>query len=97
MGIGFPKLGFWFGAEAVPGHLAVAHSELKLSKPEAFGRSGLVPRASHYLSFTTPRIIDAQASWSGFWSLEQVWPVPDACSISAELDFESSLLAGGRW
>lgn len=97
MGIGFPKLGFWFGAQVVPGHLAVAHSELKLSKPEAFGRGGLVPWASYYLSSTTPRIIDVQASWSGFWSLEQVRPVPDACSIPAELDFESSLLAGGRW
>ena len=97
VGIGFPKLGFWFGAQAVPGHLGVAHSELKLSKPEALGCGGLVPGASHYLSSTTPRIIDAQASWSGFWSLEQVRPVPDACSISAELDFESSLLAGGRW
>ena len=97
MGIGFPELGFWFGAQAVPGHLGVAHSELKLSKPEAFGRGGLVPWASYYLSSTTPRIIDAQASWSEFWSLEQVRPVPDACSISAELDFESSLLAGGRW
>ena len=97
MGIGFPELGFWFGAEAVPGHLGVAHSELKFSKPEAFGRGGLVPRASHYLSSTTPRIVDVQASWSGFWSLEQVRPVPDACSIPAELDFESSLLAGGRW
>jgi len=28
-----------------------------------------------------------QASWNGFWSLEQVRPVPDACSISAELGF----------
>lgn len=62
MGIGFPKLGFWFGVQAVPGHLGVAHSELKLSKSEAFGRGGLVPGASHYLSSTTPRIIDAQAS-----------------------------------
>ena len=37
MGIGFPKLGFWFGAHVVPGHLGIAHSELKLSKPEAPG------------------------------------------------------------
>ena len=87
MGIGFPKLGFRFRALAVPGHLGVAHSELKLSKPEAFGRGGLVPGASHYLSSTTPRIIDAQASWSEFWSLEQVRPVPDACSISVEPGF----------
>ena len=43
MGIGFPELGFWFGAQAVPGHLGVAHSELKLSKPEAPGRSGPKP------------------------------------------------------
>ena len=42
MGIGFPKLEFWFGAQAVPGHLGVAHSELKLSKPEAFGCGRLV-------------------------------------------------------
>ena len=97
MGIGFPELGFRFRAQAVPGHLGIAHSELKLSKPEALGRGGLVPGTSHYLSSTTPRIIDAQASWSGFWSLKQVWTVPDVCSISAELDFESSLLAGGRW
>ena len=89
MGIGFPKLGFRFGELAAPGHLGVAHSELKLSKPEAFGCGGLVlgAGASHYLSSTTPRIIDMQASWSGFWSLEQVRPVPDACSISTELGF----------
>lgn len=43
MGIGFPKLGFWFGVQAVPGHLGVAHSELKLSKLEALGCGGLVP------------------------------------------------------
>jgi hypothetical protein len=43
MGIGFPKLGFLFGVQAVPGHLGVAHSELKLSKSEAFGRSGPKP------------------------------------------------------
>ena len=42
MGIGFPKLGFRFGELAVPGHLGVAHSELKLSKPEAFGCGRLV-------------------------------------------------------
>lgn len=42
MGIGFPKLGFRFGERAVPGHLGVAHSELKLSKPEAFGCGRLV-------------------------------------------------------
>ena len=42
MGIGFPELGFRFGAQAVPGHLGVAHSELKLSKSEAFGRGGLM-------------------------------------------------------
>lgn len=42
VGIGFPKLGFRFGAEAVPGHLGIAHSELKLSKPEAPGRGGLM-------------------------------------------------------
>ena len=42
MGIGFPELEFWFGAQAVPGHLGVAHSELKLSKPEAFGCGRLV-------------------------------------------------------
>ena len=42
MGIGFPKLGFWFGAHVVPGHLGIAHSELKLSKPEAPGRGGLI-------------------------------------------------------
>ncbi|EFM49673.1 hypothetical protein HMPREF0299_7424 [Corynebacterium matruchotii ATCC 14266] len=40
MGIGFPKLGFRFGALAVHGHLGVAHSELKLSKLEALGRGG---------------------------------------------------------
>ena len=72
MGIGFPKLGFRFGELAVPAHLGVAHSELKFSKPEAFGCGRLVlgAGASHYLSATTPRIIDVQASWSGFWSLE---------------------------
>ena len=43
MGIGFPKLGFWFGAQAVPGHLGIAHSELKLSKLEAFGCGGPKP------------------------------------------------------
>ena len=42
MGIGFPKLGFRFGELAAPGHLGVAHSELKLSKPEAFGCGRLV-------------------------------------------------------
>ena len=42
MGIGFPKLGFWFGVQVVPGHLGIAHSELKLSKSEAFGRGGLM-------------------------------------------------------
>ena len=42
MGIGLPKLGFWFGAQVVPGHLGIAHSELKLSKPEAPGRGGLM-------------------------------------------------------
>ena len=42
MGIGFPKLGFRFGELAAPGHLGVAHSELKLSKPEAPGRGGLM-------------------------------------------------------
>ena len=42
MGIGFPKLGFRFGELAVPGHLGIAHSELKLSKSEAFGRGGLM-------------------------------------------------------
>ena len=84
MGIGFPKLGFRFGELAVPAHLGVAHSELKLSKPEALSCGGLVPGASYYLSSTTPRIIDMQASWSGFWSLEQVRPVSDACFISAE-------------
>lgn len=89
MGIGFSKLGFRFGVLAAPGHLGVAHSELKLSKPEAFGCGGLVPRASHYLSSTTPRIIDAQASWSGFWSLEQVRPVSDVRFMSTELDFEA--------
>ena len=41
-GIGFPELGFRFGERAVPGHLGVAHSELKLSKPEAFGCGRLV-------------------------------------------------------
>ena len=97
MGIGFPKLGFWFGAQAVPGHLGVAHSELKLSKPEAFGRGGLMPGASHYLSSITPRIVEVWASGSGFWSLEQVRPVPDARFMSAELDFGGLLLAGGRW
>ena len=40
MGIGFPKLGFRFGALAVHGHLGVAHSELKLSQLEALGRGG---------------------------------------------------------
>jgi len=43
MGIGFPKLGFWFGVQAVPGHLGIAHSELKLSKLEAFGCGGPKP------------------------------------------------------
>lgn len=43
MGIGFPELGFRFRAQAVPGHLGVAYSELKLSKPEAPGRGGLMP------------------------------------------------------
>ena len=95
MGIGFPKLGFWFGVQAVPGHLGVAHSELKLSKPEAFGRGGLMPGASHYLSSITPRIVEVWASGSGFWSLEQVRLAPDVRFMSAELDFESSLLAGG--
>ena len=42
MGIGFSKLGFRFGVLAAPGHLGVAHSELKLSKPEAFGCGRLV-------------------------------------------------------
>ena len=42
MGIGFPELEFRFGAQAVPGHLGVAHSELKLSESEAPGRGGLV-------------------------------------------------------
>jgi len=42
MDIGLPKLGFWFGAQVVPGHLGIAHSELKLSKSEAFGRGGLM-------------------------------------------------------
>ena len=42
MGIGFPELGFRFGVLAAPGHLGIAHSELKLSKPEALGRGGLV-------------------------------------------------------
>ena len=42
MGIGFLELGFRFGVQVVPGHLAVAHSELKLSEPEAFGRGGLM-------------------------------------------------------
>ena len=37
MGIGFPELGFRFEELAVPGHLGVVHSELKLSKPEAPG------------------------------------------------------------
>ena len=97
MGIGFPELGFRFGVPAAPGHLGVVHSELKLSKPEVLGCGGLVLGASHYLSSTTPRIVEVQASWSGFWSLEQVRLAPDACSISAELDFESSLLAGGWW
>ena len=87
MGIGFPELEFRFGAQVVPGHLGVAHSELKLSKPEAPGRGGLVPGASHYLSSTTPRIIDAQVSWSGFWSLEQVRLIPAVCSMSAEPGF----------
>ena len=43
MDIEFPKLGFRFGELAAPGHLGVAHSELKLSKSEAFGRSGPKP------------------------------------------------------
>ena len=42
MDIGLPKLGFWFGAQVVPGHLGIAHSELKLSESEAPGRGGLV-------------------------------------------------------
>ena len=42
MGIGFPKLGFRFGAPVALGYLGVAHSELKLSKPEAFGCGRLV-------------------------------------------------------
>ena len=43
MGIGFPELGFRFGVPAAPGHLGVAHSELKLSKPEVPGRGGAKP------------------------------------------------------
>ena len=97
MGIGFPKLGFRFRVQAVPAYLGVAHSELKLSKPEALGRGGLMPGASHYLSSITSRIIDVRASWSGFWSLEQVRLAPDVRFMSAEPDFESSLLAGGGW
>ena len=42
MDIEFPKLGFRFGELAAPGHLGVAHSELKLSKLEAFGCGRLV-------------------------------------------------------
>ena len=40
VGIGFPKLGFRFGAPVALGYLGVAHSELKLSKLEALGRGG---------------------------------------------------------
>ena len=97
MGIGFPKLGFRFGELAAPGHLGVAHSELKLSKLEATSGGGLVSGASHYLSSTTPRIIDGQVSWSEFWSLEQVRSVTAMRFRSAELDFGDSVLAGGRW
>ena len=43
VGIGFPKLGFRFGAPVALGYLGVAHSELKLSKLEALGCGGLVP------------------------------------------------------
>ena len=97
MGIGFPELGFWLGEPVAPGDLGVAHSELKLSKPEVLGCGGLVLGASHYLSSTTPRIVEVRVSGSGFWSLEQVRSVPDVRFISAELDFESSLLASGGW
>ena len=89
VGIGFPKLGFRFEELAVPGHLGVAHSELKLSKPEAPGRGGLMPGASHYLSSITPRIVEVWASGSEFWSLEQVRLAPDVRFMSAELEFEA--------
>ena len=89
VGIGFPERGFRFEELAVPGHLGVAHSELKLSKPEALGRGGLMPGASHYLSSITPRIVEVWASGSGFWSLEQVRPVPACASYLLSLTLKA--------
>ena len=40
-----------------PAPEAGKNRELKLSKPEAPGRGGLIPGVSHYLSSTTQKIL----------------------------------------